>query len=81
MKPSERKSLTIELNYPIHTDSGRIKLIGEETAAMIGKKVEEAILADIAPDFLETSTGWIPRPGIYRFRLDFTFDKEHVRVY
>ncbi len=81
MKPSERKSLTIELNYPIHTDSDRIKLIGEETARMIGQKVEEAILADIAPDYLETSTGWIPRPGVYRFRLEFIFEKEPLRVY
>lgn len=81
MKPKEMKSLTIELNYPIHTDSDRIKLIREETARMIGQKVEEAIREDISPDWLETSTGWIHRPGVYRFRLDFTFEKEHVRVY
>ena len=80
MKPKERKSLTIELSYPIHTDSDRIKLIREETARMIGQKVEEAIREDVEPDFLETSTGCIPRPGIYRFRLDFIFEKEHVRV-
>lgn len=81
MKPSERKSLTVDISYPINLDSDRRQIISEETARMIGKKVEEAIMADIAPDFLETKTGWIPRPGIYRFRLDFTFDKEHVRVY
>jgi hypothetical protein len=79
MKPKERKSLTIELHYPIKIDSDRIKLIREETARMIGQKVEEAIREDVEPEWLETSTGWIPRPGIYRFRLDFTFEKEHIR--
>lgn len=81
MKPKEMKSLTIELNYQIHTDFDRRQIIREETAKMIGKKVEEAIREDIEPDFLETSTGWIHRPGVYRFRLDFTFEKEPVRVY
>lgn len=80
-KPKERKSLTIEISYPIHIDFDRRQIIREETAKMIGKKVEEAIMADIEPDWLETSTGWIPRPGIYRFRLDFIFEKEAVRVY
>jgi hypothetical protein len=80
-KPKERKSLTIDISYPIHLDSDRRQIIREETARMIGQKVEEAIMADIEPDFLETTTGWIPRPGIYRFRLDFIFEKEAVRVY
>lgn len=81
MKPKERKSLSIEISYPIHLDSDRRQIIREETARMIGQKVEEAIRGDIEPDFLETSTGWIPRPGIYRFRMDFTFEKEPIRVY
>lgn len=81
MKPSERKSLTVDISYPINQDFIRRQIIRDETAAMIGKKVEEAILADIEPDWLETQTGWIPRPGVYRFRLDFTFEKESLRVY
>lgn len=81
MKPKERKSLTIDIPYPIHLDADRRQIIREETARMIGQKVEEAIREDIEPEFLETSTGWIPRPGIYRFRLDFVFEKEPIRVY
>lgn len=81
MKPKERKSLNIDIPYPIHTDSDRIKIIREETARMIGKKVEEAILEDIEPDWLETFSGWIHRPGIYRFRVDFSISRELVRGY
>lgn len=81
MKPKERKTLTVEIPYPIHLDADRRNIIREETAAMIGHKVAEAILEDIEPDWLETPTGWIPRPGTYRFRLEFTFEKEPMRVY
>jgi hypothetical protein len=81
MKPRELTSLSIEISYPINQDFIRRQIIRDETAAMIARKVEEAIRGDIEPDFLETQTGWIPRPGIYRFRLDFTFEKEPVRVY
>lgn len=81
MKPRERKSLAIDISYPVNQDFIRRQIIRDETAAMIAKKVEEAIREDIEPDWLETPTGWIPRPGIYRFRLDFTFEKEPVRVY
>lgn len=81
MKPKERKALTIDISYPINQDFIRRQIIRDETAAMIGKKVEEAIREDIEPDWLETSTGWIPRPGVYRFRLEFIFEKEPLRVY
>lgn len=79
-KRPDRKSIFVNIEYPIHWEEERIDMIREEAASKLADAIRQEILKEIGPNWFISDDGWktgryrIHQPGIYKFRIDFMLE-------
>lgn len=79
-KRPERKTISLQLEYPINWEEERIDMIREEAASKLADVIRQEILKEIGPNWFLCNDGWrtgrdrIHQPGIYKFRVDFMLE-------
>lgn len=77
-KKPENKSISVNMDFPVHMDDDKIHLYRKEVAEFVGDMLVREIYEQNGPNWFETLSGWIPQPGIYRVTVTFSINKELI---
>ena len=78
-KPEERKSITVDMPFPVNLDYKDLREYCEVAADSLSKTLRAQMLEKMGPNWFDVYNGPdIHQPGIYRFRIEFKIENELI---